>query len=204
MKGERELKSKKFEARKYYVHAAFFLLLALSYLAVKYFFDEKTQIVGFVSTSGFIALSLVIFILIIPLLAKYNNSNLTRFLMAERRWIGIYTFVFAAIHWFLVFNFFFGWDISKLLNHPNKLYLSMGSLALLLLFLMTVTSNNYSVRKLGKNWKRLHYIIYPALILILIHSFNIGLVYMKNLWVKVLIVAIVLVTLILKFYKRKK
>jgi DMSO/TMAO reductase YedYZ heme-binding membrane subunit len=145
-----------------------------------------------------------IFVLLIPVLLRFKKTSLTVYLSSERRWIGIYTFVFAAIHVFLVYNFFFGWDINRLLNHPNRLYLSMGTIALIIFALMTATSNNYSVKKLGKNWKRLHLLIYPALILILIHSFSIGLVYLKSTWVKVVILLIVAAVLTAKFFKYKK
>ncbi len=69
---------------------------------------------------------------------------------------------------------------------------------------MAITSNNYSVKKLGKNWKRFHTLIYVALALIIIHSFNIGLIYMKNLWLKVLIIVAVAAIIIVKFFKTKK
>ena len=189
---------------RYGVHVAFVLIVLLTYFSVKVFFDPQKQIVAYVSTFGFLALLSTIFVLLIPVLLRFKKTSLTVYLSSERRWIGIYTFVFAAIHVFLVYNFFFGWDINRLLNHPNRLYLSMGTIALIIFALMTATSNNYSVKKLGKNWKRLHLLIYPALILILIHSFSIGLVYFKSDWAKAIVFLIVAGTLAAKFFKYKK
>jgi sulfoxide reductase heme-binding subunit YedZ len=162
------------------------------------------QIVAYVSTFGFLSLLLTIFVLTIPILVRVKNTKVTRYLLSERRWIGIYVFVFAAIHVFLVYNFFFGWDFKKVLNHPNRLYLSMGTVAFIIFALMAATSNNYSVKKLGKNWKRIHLLIYAALALIIIHSFNIGLVYLKNIWVKALILLIVLAIITVKFFMWKR
>jgi sulfoxide reductase heme-binding subunit YedZ len=189
---------------RYGVHVAFVLIVLLTYFSVKVFFDPQKQIVAYVSTFGFLALLSTIFVLLIPVLLRFKKTSLTVYLSSERRWIGIYTFVFAAIHVFLVYNFFFGWDINRLLNHPNRLYLSMGTIALIIFALMAATSNNYSVKKLGKNWKRLHLLIYPALILILIHSFSIGLIYLKSTWVKAVILLIVAAVLAAKFFKYKK
>ncbi|MEM5799298.1 MAG: ferric reductase-like transmembrane domain-containing protein [Candidatus Aenigmatarchaeota archaeon] len=190
--------------KKIYIHAAFFILFILTYFLVKILSPQERLITSLVSTFGFISLILIIIILSLPLFVKYKNTSLTRYLLSERRWIGIYTFIFALIHFSLVFYFFFGLDINKILNNKNRLYLSLGGIALLFLFLMTITSNNYSVRKLGKNWKRLHYLIYPALVLILIHSFNIGLIYMKNFWLKIIVLIMILIIILLKFYKSKK
>jgi sulfoxide reductase heme-binding subunit YedZ len=189
---------------RYGVHVAFVLIVLLTYFSVKVFFDPQKQIVAYVSTFGFLALLSTIFVLLIPVLLRFKKTSLTVYLSSERRWIGIYTFVFAAIHVFLVYNFFFGWDINRLLNHPNRLYLSMGTIALIIFALMAATSNNYSVKKLGKNWKRLHLLIYPALILILIHSFSIGLIYLKSTWAKAVILLIVTAVLTAKFFKYKK
>jgi sulfoxide reductase heme-binding subunit YedZ len=189
---------------RYGVHVAFVLIVLLTYFSVKVFFDPQKQIVAYVSTFGFLALLSTIFVLLIPVLLRFKKTSLTVYLSSERRWIGIYTFVFAAIHVFLVYNFFFGWDINRLLNHPNRLYLSMGTIALIIFALMAATSNNYSVKKLGKNWKRLHLLIYPALILILIHSFSIGLIYLKSTWAKAAILLIVAAVLTAKFFKYKK
>jgi len=189
---------------RYGVHVAFVLIVLLTYFSVKVFFDPQKQIVAYVSTFGFLALLSTIFVLLIPVLLRFKKTSLTVYLSSERRWIGIYTFVFAAIHVFLVYNFFFGWDINRFLNHPNRLYLSMGTIALIIFAFMTATSNNYSVKKLGKNWKRLHLLIYPALILILIHSFSIGLIYLKSTWAKAAILLIVAAVLTAKFFKYKK
>ncbi|MCX8178699.1 MAG: ferric reductase-like transmembrane domain-containing protein [Candidatus Aenigmarchaeota archaeon] len=185
-------------------HAFFITLFLLVYFSVKSFVDPQRQIVFYVSTFGFLSLLSIIFVISIPVLVKMKNTRFTTFLMAERRWIGIYTFLLALTHMLLVYNFFFGWDINKLLNHPNKVFLFLGSLALVILMLLAITSNNYSVKKLGKKWKKLHALIYLALLLVLIHSFTIGLIYFKLDWVKVLIIAVLALIFYLKFVKFRK
>lgn len=186
------------------VHVFFILLICLIYFSIKSFVEPQIQILFFISTFGFLALMSLIFILSIPVIVKIRNNKFTTFLMAERRWIGIYTFFFALIHVILVYNFIFGWDINKLLNHPNKLFLSFGTIALIILTLLAITSNNFSVKKLGKNWKKLHMLIYLALLLALIHSFRVGLIYLKSDVVKILVLIVIALILYLKFIKFKK
>ena len=48
-------------------------------------------------------------------------------------------------------------------------YIIVGSLGFLLLFVLAVTSNRYSQRRLGARWKKLHRLIYVVLGLGLLH-----------------------------------
>ena len=43
-------------------------------------------------------------------------------------------------------------------------------LALVLSFPLLITSNNYSVKKLGKMWKVLHRLVYPIMFLLVLHT----------------------------------
>lgn len=157
--------------------AGFFLIFTVVAVATT---SPEQESVYLASGFGFLALLSVIFILAIPLAAKYARSPLTAYLMANRRWIGIYSFIFALLHVLIVYNSFFGWDVSKIVNNPGAPFLAMGSLAFLILASMTATSNDASVRVLGRNWKRLHLLVYAVVALILVHAYNLGAVFMSN------------------------
>ena len=131
--------------------------------------------------------------LVVPLLTKIKRNNFTVGLLVNRRWLGIYTFIFALIHVFLVYNFLFNWDFAKA---SENIYRNLGLISLLILALMTITSNNTSTRLLGKNWKRLHYLIYTVLILIILHSFKLGHIFMKNTIIQVIIVLLIIAIII--------
>jgi sulfoxide reductase heme-binding subunit YedZ len=47
--------------------------------------------------------------------------------------------------------------------------LLVGVLAVLLLIPLAVTSFDYFKRKMGRNWKRLHWLMYPAAIVSMLH-----------------------------------
>ena len=50
-----------------------------------------------------------------------------------------------------------------------KAYIWVGLVALLLLIPAAVTSTRGWMRRLGKNWERLHWLVYPAALLSVLH-----------------------------------
>lgn len=88
-----------------------------------------------------------------------------------RRMLGLFAFFYACLHFssYLVLDQFFDWpaiieDIGK------RPYITIGFSAFLLLIPLAVTSNDNIMRKLGgKNWRRLHRLIYPIAIAGVIH-----------------------------------
>ena len=87
-----------------------------------------------------------------------------------RRPLGLYTFMYAAIH----FLAFFAWDYGANLTFiwmdvNNKLYIFVGLTALLILIPLAITSTKGMMRKMGKRWRRLHNLIYPASVLVVLH-----------------------------------
>ena len=96
------------------------------------------------------------------------------FRMAEiarlRRMIGLFTFFYASIHFLSWMAFILGFRwlaiAEELVERP---YITVGFMAYVILFLLGVTSTNSMVRRLGKNWKRLHKFVYAASILAIVH-----------------------------------
>ena len=87
-----------------------------------------------------------------------------------RRMIGLFAFFYASIHFlsWMAFILVFRWlaIAEELVERP---YITVGFLAYVILFLLGVTSTNSMVRRLGKNWKRLHKFVYAASILAIVH-----------------------------------
>ncbi len=87
-----------------------------------------------------------------------------------RRMLGLYTFFYACLH-FLTFVWFdhdfslaaIGADILK------RPYVTVGFLGLCLLLVLAVTSNDYSVRRLRRNWQTLHRAVYLIAVLAMLH-----------------------------------
>ena len=87
-----------------------------------------------------------------------------------RRMVGLFAFFYASIHFlsWMAFILAFRWlaIAEELVERP---YITVGFLAYVMLFLLGVTSTNSMVRRLGKNWKRLHKFVYAASILAIVH-----------------------------------
>ncbi|MCB0165301.1 MAG: sulfoxide reductase heme-binding subunit YedZ [Anaerolineae bacterium] len=91
-----------------------------------------------------------------------------------RKPLGNYAFMYAAFH-FLIFIVDNGL-VSNSLNlwavyeaTFEKRYALVGFAAFVILLALAITSNQWSMRTLRKNWKRLHRFVYAAGILAVIH-----------------------------------
>jgi sulfoxide reductase heme-binding subunit YedZ len=103
------------------------------------------------------------------LVLNWVPAKLRRFTLL-RRHLGVVTFIFALSH--MIFYLLKEGDIALAFEQiPTKLYLAIGMTSLLILFALALTSNNWGVRKLKRNWKRLHRLAYLALGLATVHYF---------------------------------
>jgi len=87
-----------------------------------------------------------------------------------RRMIGLLSFFYATLHLGIYFWLDQDANIADALRDINvRSFLAVGMFAFLLLVPLAVTANNYSMRRLGKNWRRLHRTVYAIAMLVLIH-----------------------------------
>lgn len=87
--------------------------------------------------------------------------------MAFRRYIGILSFLLGLSHALLVYI------VAGMVTHTLLIdipvYAYFGALSLFLLFLLFLTSNDWSVKTLGKKWKLLHKLVYIIYWIIFLH-----------------------------------
>lgn len=87
-----------------------------------------------------------------------------------RRALGLYAFLYALLHFAIFFGLDYGLDVKLvLLELGEKRYILVGAAALLLLTPLAITSTKGWQRRLGKAWKRLHRLVYPAGVLVIFH-----------------------------------
>ena len=90
--------------------------------------------------------------------------------LAIRRQLGLWSFTYASLHAACFGLFILGAQLERLpaelLERP---YVMVGSLAFLGLLALALTSNSWSMRRLGNGWKTLHRMVYPVLLLVLLH-----------------------------------
>ena len=87
-----------------------------------------------------------------------------------RRMLGLYAFFYACLHLlsYLWLDQFFDWG-EIWLDILERSFITLGMLAFLLLVPLALSSNNYMVRKLRRNWKRLHRLAYVVPALAVVH-----------------------------------
>lgn len=113
------------------------------------------------------ALRFLIFALAVsPLRQLTGKAEVVRY----RRMIGLFAFFYATVHlcvWMtFLLEFRWGAILEELLERP---FITVGFAAYVILFALAVTSPKAMVRRLGKNWKRLHRFVYLSAILAVVH-----------------------------------
>lgn len=88
-----------------------------------------------------------------------------------RRALGLYAFMYAGLHFFNFIALDYAFDLNFILADgiPKKPYILVGLTALILLLALALTSTKGWMRRLRKNWTRLHWLIYPIGLLVITH-----------------------------------
>lgn len=89
-----------------------------------------------------------------------------RHLVPLRKWAGLWAFAFAVLHLSFFFSDYF-WQKIWVQD-----FVRIGLIALIILTSMALTSHRPAMKRLGRNWKRLHRMVYVAGILVVLHSIN--------------------------------
>lgn len=114
---------------------------------------------------GEIGLQLLVMVLIITPLRRFVGVNLIRF----RRAIGLLAFVYIATHllvWLLIDVRDIGRIWADIVKRP---YITIGMVGFLMMVPLAVTSNNWSIRRLGRLWRKLHKVTYIVAVLGAVH-----------------------------------
>ena len=114
---------------------------------------------------GLLSLQLLLFGLAITPLQRFAGIRLLKL----RRAIGLVSFVYVLLHllvWALLDVQALSQVWADILKRP---YITVGMAGFLLLIPLAATSNDRSVRKLGPRWRKLHRLVYAAVILGAVH-----------------------------------
>ena len=146
---------------------------------------------------GEIALQLLVIGLAFSPLRSYLGVNLIKF----RRTFGLLAFIYVTLHllvWLVLDVGIVSQIWSDILKRP---YITIGMAAFALLVPLALTSNTWSVRKLGARWRKLHMLVYPAVVLGAVHY-----IMVKKVWEPepLLYLAVILVLLALRLPKSLK
>lgn len=151
--------------------------------------------------SGYLAVSFFIFTLLLtPLVITFPKISFFKQVNQHRRAIGLLTFLIILIH--------LGCFLGKIYLKKGgfaftpflRPYILAGVFAFLILVPLAVTSNNFSIKRLGyKRWKNIHRCVYVAEGMIVLHMLLQG---GKELFWGILLFVILLAFQILRIKKQ--
>ncbi|QCE32633.1 sulfoxide reductase heme-binding subunit YedZ [Acetobacteraceae bacterium] len=111
---------------------------------------------------------LLLCIALLPLSKIFSFKKL----LTYRRMIGLTAFFYACAHLavFVFIDLAGEWQaVLKQITH--QLFMQCGAIVFVILLLLAVTSNQKSMRLLKRRWKKLHRLVYPAIMIGMIHFF---------------------------------
>ena len=113
----------------------------------------------------------LVFLLITLSITPLRKLSGWSWLIKLRRMLGLFAFFYALLHFvtYIWLDQFF--DMSAILKDVIKRpFITIGFAAFVLLIPLALTSTNAMMKKLGgKNWQRLHKLIYPIAIFSVLH-----------------------------------
>ncbi len=91
-------------------------------------------------------------------------------LLQRRKALGLYGFMYAFLHVSIFLGIDYGFDFNAILGDVGtKSYILIGLAAFLLLLPVAATSFKYFMKRMGKDWKRLHKLVYIISPLVVLH-----------------------------------
>jgi len=143
-----------------------------------------------VRQSGDWALRFLLLTLAISPLRKLTGQA---YWLRLRRMLGLYTFFYASLHVSLYIGLdkYFYWQeiLEDIYKRP---FITIGLLSFLLLVPLAVTSTQKMIRRLGRNWLRLHRLIYLISVTAVLHFYMLVKADTQEPWIYILMLIFLL------------
>jgi len=115
---------------------------------------------SFEHTLGLWALRFLILTLLVTPIRDVTGISLLRY----RRALGLLAFYYVLMHFTVYMVLDQALNMSSVIaDIVKRPFITIGMISLVLLVPLALTSNNWSIRKLGKRWITLHKLIYVAI-----------------------------------------
>ncbi len=87
-----------------------------------------------------------------------------------RRMLGLFAFFYACLHFasYIVLDQYFNWG-GMIADVAKRPFITVGFTAFLFMIPLALTSTRGWIRRLGRNWQRLHRLIYASAVCAAIH-----------------------------------
>lgn len=156
-------------------------------------------------TTGYNTLLLLILSLAISPLRKLVPR--LSWLIKFRRLLGLFAFFYGTLHMLTYVALYAGFDVHAMVADIEKRrFITMGVAAWLLLVPLAATSTTWAIRKMGgKNWNRLHSLVYVAAVCGVIHYWwQVKPGVLSPLRLTLVLGVLLLARPVLAWYKRRK
>ena len=126
------------------------------------FYGEMIHVSGELS-----ARLLILTMAITPLRLMFGSASWPNWLLHRRRYFGVAAFAYAALHTVVYLNR--KSDLELILTEAAEFAMWSGWFALAIFVALALTSNDLSVRRLRRRWKKLHRWVYVAALMTFAH-----------------------------------
>jgi methionine sulfoxide reductase heme-binding subunit len=122
----------------------------------------------FLRATGVLTLTFLLVTLAVTPLRRLTGRN---DLVKYRRMLGLYAFFYAVLHLVTYSIFDKSFDLPAIVGDvAQRPFIAIGMLAFFLLIPLAVTSTNGWVKRIGgRNWAKLHKLVYPIVMLGVLH-----------------------------------
>ena len=125
-----------------------------------------------------------------------KKNNVLRWIVTNRRQIGVTAFSFGLSHGFLLML-----ERNLSLSDPHTYIKYFQGISTLIIFtILAITSSDWSVKKLKSNWKKLHQLTYLAIFLLPWHIID----KMGGHWTRLTPLAVLITTVMVILFIRRK
>jgi len=129
----------------------------------------RDPIAALTAWSGTASLLLLVASLAITPLVRWAGFKA---IASWRRPLGVSAGIYAFAHTLVYLGLDYGWAWSFIwVNISSKRHLIIGTLSMVLLIPLLITSTRGWQQRLGMRWKKLHFLVYPAAIAAGLHFF---------------------------------
>lgn len=148
--------------------------------------------------TGVLTLVFLVLTLCVTPLRKIFGFN---WLQKHRRMLGLYAFFYGFAHLATYIAFDRGWRLGTIpADVAKRTFIWVGFLSFLLMVPLAVTSTNAMIRRLGKNWAKLHRLTYAVAVGGVIHYY---LIVKSDIFYPSIFAATVAVLLLYRFTKAR-
>ena len=144
-------------------------MVPLAVALVRYYTDQfgVDAIGDFTLDTGNWGIRLLLLTLAVTPVRELTGWN---WLITYRRPFGLAAFYYVCVHLLVYAYLDFRLNLEfMLIDVTESLFIIVGVASLLLLIPLAITSTTGWIRALGKRWRVLHWLVYPALILGVVH-----------------------------------